>query len=77
MPLRNLWISTLALCLLVACPMAEAQEHLYVGFDQNMYPGDAQLALLHKDLSYVGYWLNNPPEEKSNPWQGRRAAEPC
>jgi hypothetical protein len=54
-------------------PACRAQDGLYVGFDQNLYPGDAQLSLLHKNLSYVGYWLNNPPGETSNPWKGKRA----
>ena len=73
MSLRSLLICALAVSLLPAVPACRAQDGLYVGFDQNLYPGDAQLSLLHKNLSYVGYWLNNPPGETSNPWKGKRA----
>jgi hypothetical protein len=51
---------------------AREQQHLYVGFDQNLYPGDEQLPVLRKNLSYVGYWLNIPPGEASNQWKGKR-----
>jgi hypothetical protein len=46
----------------------------YLGFDSNNYPGDANLKTLHQTFSYAGYWLNNPPVAKSNPWVGHRAA---
>ena len=59
--------------LLLAVRASGAQDGIYVGFDQNLYPGDAQLPLLHRNLAYVGYWLNNPPGETSNPWKGKRA----
>jgi len=45
----------------------------YLGFDKNDYPGDSQLAVLHKTFAYSSYWLNNPPYMTSNPWQGKRA----
>jgi hypothetical protein len=45
----------------------------YFGFDMNLYPGDSLLPALHRSFSYVGYWLNNPPEAKSNGWVGKRA----
>jgi hypothetical protein len=45
----------------------------YFGFDQNAYPGDSLLPALHHSFSYAGYWLNNPPEAKSNGWAGKRA----
>jgi hypothetical protein len=64
---------SLAMSLLFATPACPAQDHLYVGFDENDYPGDAQLPLLRRNLAYVGYWLNPPPEERSNPWKGKRA----
>jgi len=44
----------------------------YVGFDRNGYPGDGRLAELHRSFAFVGYWLNNPPGEKQNDWQGKR-----
>ncbi|HEY5057065.1 MAG TPA: glycoside hydrolase domain-containing protein [Acidobacteriaceae bacterium] len=46
----------------------------YAGFDANQYPGDDQLATLHKQFAFTGYWLNNPPGATSNPWAGKREA---
>jgi hypothetical protein len=44
----------------------------YLGFDRNDYPGDDHLKELHKTFAYTGYWLNNPPGEKTNTWLGKR-----
>jgi len=44
----------------------------YLGFDRNDYPGDANLKMLRQVFSYSGYWLNNPPGAKTNPWTGKR-----
>ena len=46
----------------------------YLGIARNTYPGDANLKALHQTFSYAGYWLNNPPGEKTNTWTGHRAA---
>jgi hypothetical protein len=46
----------------------------YLGFDRNTYPGDANLEALRQTFSYTGYWLNNPPGERTNTWAGHRAA---
>jgi len=46
----------------------------YLGFDRNAYPGDASLKALRQTFSYTGYWLNNPPGERTNTWAGHRAA---
>jgi Domain of unknown function (DUF1906) len=46
----------------------------YLGFDRNKYPGDAALGALRKTFSFCGYWLNTPPGETSNTWQGKRDA---
>jgi hypothetical protein len=54
--------------------LAQAQTAVYLGFDRNDYPGDADLKILRQTFSYSGYWLNNPPGEHSNSWSGRRAA---
>ncbi len=51
-----------------------AQNPTYLGFDRNTYPGDANLKTLHQTFSFTGYWLNNPPGERSNTWTGHRAA---
>ncbi len=61
-----------SLLLLSAVIPATAQS--YLGFDRNNYPGDANLAALHKTFAYSGYWLNNPPGAKSNSWAGKRSA---
>ena len=64
----------------LALPAAHAQQpakattHNYAGFDANDYPGDGQLAELHKHFAYTGYWLNNPPGGDHNPWVGKRDA---
>ena len=44
----------------------------YIGFDANQYPGDDNLAALHRQFAFTGYWLNNPPGAHSNPWSGKR-----
>ena len=51
-------------------PSSSDVQHL--GFDRNEYPGDAALPGLRKHFSFVGYWLTNPPDEKSNSWLGKR-----
>jgi Domain of unknown function (DUF1906) len=62
-----------AASLQVAGP-AEISSPTYLGFDRNTYPGDAALPLLRQSFSFTGYWLNPPPGETSNTWQGKRAA---
>jgi len=44
----------------------------YLGFDRNTYPGDADLGSLRQTFSFCGYWLNVPPGETLNTWQGKR-----
>ncbi|HEY2038471.1 MAG TPA: glycoside hydrolase domain-containing protein [Edaphobacter sp.] len=50
----------------------QSTETSHLGFDRNLYPGDAALAALRKHFTFTGYWLNNPPGETSNTWLGRR-----
>lgn len=57
-----------------ATPQSAAMTRAYLGFDRNAYPGDANLKILRQTFSYTGYWLNNPPGEKTNTWQGHRSA---
>ncbi|MHB1022273.1 MAG: glycoside hydrolase domain-containing protein [Acidobacteriaceae bacterium] len=52
---------------------SSAAQKTYLGFDKNIYPGDALLSALHKTFAYTGYWLNNPPGETANTWVGKRA----
>ncbi|MGC2301026.1 MAG: hypothetical protein WA476_19630, partial [Acidobacteriaceae bacterium] len=47
-------------------------QRAYFGFDKDGYPGDDLLPALHQTFSYTGYWLNNPPGMKNNPWAGKR-----
>lgn len=49
-------------------------QHSYLGFDLNLYPGDAALPVLRKTFSFSGYWLNAPPGSKTNTWLGKREA---
>ncbi|HKW18423.1 MAG TPA: glycoside hydrolase domain-containing protein [Terriglobales bacterium] len=63
--LRGFWFLTL-----FASPVLGQQQ--YLGFDRNDYPGDANLKVLHQTFSYTGYWLNNPPGERTNTWLGKR-----
>ncbi len=63
-------VFALALSLSSASSLAQAT---YLGFDRNTYPGDANLKALHQTFSYTGYWLNNPPAERTNTWAGHRA----
>ena len=57
--------------LLMANAASFAQS--FLGFDRNVYPGDNNLAALHKTFAFTGYWLNNPPGATSNTWTGKRA----
>ncbi|QNI36396.1 glycoside hydrolase domain-containing protein [Edaphobacter albus] len=75
-PVRhNLSILTLGLATLA---LAFSQQILAqnprpsLGFDRNHYPGDAALPALKQHFSFTGYWLNNPPGETTNDWQGKR-----
>jgi len=68
-------IAALLLTLGVSAGQTPSASRLsYLGFDRNTYPGDANLKALHQTFSYTGYWLNNPPGEKTNSWTGHRAA---
>lgn len=67
------------LVLLTLAPLVQAQQATsvrkdYIGFDLNLYPGDDALPALRKDFSFAGYWLNTPPGEDANTWQGKREA---
>jgi hypothetical protein len=49
-----------------------AAPHSYLGFDRNIYPGDAALPVLRKTFTFSSYWLSPPPGEKRNTWTGKR-----
>jgi len=67
------WVTANA-ALILSCATLQAQSSTYLGFDRNIHPGDANLKALRQTFSYTGYWLNNPPGEKTNTWTGHRAA---
>jgi len=49
-----------------------SSAHAYLGFDLNLYPGDAALSTLRKTFVFAGYWLSPPPGAKTNSWMGKR-----
>jgi hypothetical protein len=51
---------------------ADEVLHTYLGFDRNIYPGDAAVPVLRKSFTFTGYWLSRPPGEKTNTWLGKR-----
>ena len=53
-------------------PDSGGAEKSYLGFDRNLYPGDAALPILRKTFAFSGYWLSAPPGEKDNTWSGKR-----
>ena len=67
------WLAAIV-ALFFCCVSLQAQSPSYLGFDRNTYPGDANLKALRQTFSYTGYWLNNPPGERTNTWTGHRAA---
>jgi hypothetical protein len=68
--IRQLLIIFVLLAFSAAAVGQQPVQHL--GFDRNEYPGDAVLPALRRHFSFVGYWLTNPPGEKSNSWLGKR-----
>jgi hypothetical protein len=56
----------------VANSHADEVPHTYLGFDRNIYPGDAAVPVLRKTFTFTGYWLSPPPGEKTNTWLGKR-----
>lgn len=69
---RNLSIRTILFVLSFYAHIAAQTPHSSLGFDRNLYPGDAALPALRKHFTFTGYWLNNPPGETTNTWQSKR-----
>jgi hypothetical protein len=74
-------LSALALAVLATLIASGAQVHhpatdhsarFYLGFDRNIYPGDAAMKIMRKDFAFTSYWLSAPPGEKTNTWSGKR-----
>jgi hypothetical protein len=55
----------------VAHPQVKVTSN-HLGFDRNIYPGDAAMGELRKTFSFAGYWLNAPPGATSSSWMGKR-----
>jgi hypothetical protein len=49
-----------------------AAPRSYLGFDTNIYPGDAAIPILRKTFAFTSYWLSPPSGEKTNTWRGKR-----
>ena len=61
-----------ALLIAAPTPAPQAASRSYLGFDRNIYPGDAALPILRKTFTFSSYWLSPPPGEKRNTWNGKR-----
>ncbi len=76
--LTALFVFAATLCAQQNTPTAATKSYgtgdSYVGFDNNDYPGDEALPALRRHFAFAGYWLNNPPGEDHNSWQGKRDA---
>jgi hypothetical protein len=61
-------------CLASTQPNSQEQQspHAYLGFDLNIFPGNAALPVLRKTFAFTSYWLSPPPLEKTNTWVGKR-----
>jgi hypothetical protein len=55
-------------------PQEQQTQSAYLGFDLNIFPGQAALPILRKTFAFGGYWLSPPPGEKTNTWVGQRVA---
>jgi len=71
-PVALALLLVVSLGMFVPAAVTEDRSSAYLGFDRNQYPGDANLHELLKTFAFTGYWLNNPPGEKTNTWTGKR-----
>ncbi len=49
-----------------------SSQHTFLGFDRDIYPGDAAFQTLHKTFAFTGYWLSPPPTGKVTSWIAKR-----
>jgi Domain of unknown function (DUF1906) len=66
------WSLLLSFPLRIPAAQSTAKPQAYLGFDLNIYPGDAALPILRETFSFAGYWLSPPPGAKRNTWVGKR-----
>ncbi|MEI9981251.1 MAG: glycoside hydrolase domain-containing protein [Edaphobacter sp.] len=56
----------------IPTPASSSATQSPIGFDSNNYPGDDALPILRRHFAFAGYWLTNPPGERTNSWVGKR-----
>lgn len=49
-----------------------SQKTAHLGFDRDIYPGDAAFPVLRKTFAFTSFWLSPPPGEKVTTWLGKR-----
>ena len=71
-------VTLLAAATLLACSVSpqtsvapETNPRSYLGFDRDIYPGDAAMPVLRKTFAFTSYWLSPPPGGKTNTWLGK------
>jgi hypothetical protein len=49
-----------------------SSQTAHLGFDRDIYPGDAAFPVLRKTFAFTSFWLSPPPGEKVTTWLGKR-----
>ena len=49
-----------------------SQKTAHLGFDRDIYPGDAAFPVLRKTFAFTSFWLSPPPGDKVTTWLGKR-----
>lgn len=70
-------LSAIALSLTFLARAQEAgtkatRQTAHLGFDRDIYPGDAAFPVLRKTFEFTSFWLSPPPGEKATTWLGKR-----
>jgi hypothetical protein len=71
--LHRAWCAPLPQSAAVKPAAGSGESGAYLGFDRNVYPGDAALPVLRKTFVFASFWISPPPGEKVNTWTGKRA----
>jgi hypothetical protein len=76
--LSAILLAAASISITIAAPEASSLSSVtpppraYLGFDRDLYPGDAAFSTLRKTFAFTGYWLSPPPTEKTTTWIGKR-----
>jgi hypothetical protein len=75
--LSAILLATASISITIAAPEPSSPSSVtppraYLGFDRDLYPGDAAFSTLRKTFAFTGYWLSPPPTEKTTTWIGKR-----